>query len=224
VHGWRRWRYTVDTALKAPLLAREYQRAPLLPPRWLTGSAGAALVVTPFLVVGSVYLGATRVEVILLMLLAPVPTVAARSFLLATRRGGGVRFAGAAALTAAVVVGPIGTINAVFTDRGDWTAVGASLLGTWLVWVNVGILRRRAGAADQAVLGVTAGVSIALLSAVSLVTEGMMWGFVLFGIVATVPLLALWCLMAGARMLVGRTDLVVDSDAGRPDRGVEVGG
>ncbi len=23
VHGWRRWRYAVDTALKAPLLARE---------------------------------------------------------------------------------------------------------------------------------------------------------------------------------------------------------
>ncbi|GAA0913970.1 hypothetical protein [Virgisporangium aurantiacum] len=52
VHGWRRWWYAVDTALKAPLLAREYQRGPLLPPRWLTAFAGAVLVATPCLTVG----------------------------------------------------------------------------------------------------------------------------------------------------------------------------
>lgn len=230
VHGSRRWRYAVDTALKAPLLAREYQRAPLLPPRWLTAFAGATLVATPILVVGGVYFGGmvgldlARVDVIMLMLLAPLPAVAVRSFLIATRRGGGVRYAGAAALTAVVAVGPIGTFRAAVEEKGDWTVLGAALLGGWLIWVNVAILRRRTGAADQAVLGVIAGVAIVLLAGAAAVTEGMLWGFVLFGILMTIPVLALWCLMAGLRMLVGRPDLIVDSDAGGTDRGVEVGG
>jgi hypothetical protein len=230
VHGWRRWRYAVDTALKAPLLAREYRRGPLLPPRRLTAFAGAALVATPVLVVGSVYFGGmvglelARVEVVLLMLLAPVPTVAVRSFHIATRRGGGVRYAGAAALTAAVVIGPIGTFNAALTQKGNWTVVGAAVLGAWLVWINVGILRRRTGAADQATLGVIAGGSILLLSATSLVTLGMLWGFAILGIAAAAATLGLWCVMAGLRMLVGRADLMLGSDPGGGDRGVEVGG
>ena len=230
VHGWRRWRYAVDTALKAPLLAREYQRAPMLPPRWITAFAGATLVATPILVVGGVYFGGlvganlVRTHVIVLMLLAPLPVVAVRSFLIATRRGGGVRYVGAAALTAMVVVGPIGTFRAALEEKGDWTVLGAAILGGWLIWVNIAILRRRTGAADQAVLGVIAGVAIALLAVAAVVTEGMLWGFVLFGIMATIPVLATWCVMAGLRMLVGRTDLVVGSDAGGTDRGVEVGG
>ncbi|GAA0913966.1 hypothetical protein [Virgisporangium aurantiacum] len=175
------------------------------------------------------YLGAmvgldSRVTLIVLMLLAPLPTVAVRSFLIATRRGGGVRYAGAAALTAMVAVGPIGTLRAAVEEKGDWTVLGAALLGGWLIWVNVAILRRRTGAADQAVLGVVAGGAIVLLAAAALVTEGMLWGFVIIGIMTTIPVLGMWCLMAGFRMLFGRPDLMLGSDAGGTDRGVEVGG
>jgi hypothetical protein len=230
VYGWRRWWYAVDTALKAPLLAREYQRASAVAPRRLTDLAGATLVATPCLIVGGIFFGGMvgldllRVHVIVLMLLAPLPAVAVRSFAIATRRGGGVRYAGAAALTVMVAVGPIGTFRAAVEEKGDWTVLGAALLGGWLVWVNAVIVRRRTGAADQAVLGVIAGAAITLLAAGSVVTDGMLWGFVIFGIVTTIPVLATWCVMAGLRLLFGRNDLMLGSDAGGADRGVEVGG
>jgi hypothetical protein len=229
VHGWRRWRYAVDTALKAPLLAREYQRAPLLPPRWLTALAGAALVVAPVIAFCGLYFGDVAgvppLAGAMLMALGVLPTVAGRSFHLAARRGGGVRFIGAALLSSAVVLGPVVTVRAALVQRADVTVVGMSFLGAWLVWVNLAILRRRAGASDQAVLGVMSGVPLLVLPVVALFgLDGWKGMFVFFSMPLTLPMLGTWCLLAGFRMLAGRPDLMPASDAGGADRGVEIGG
>lgn len=215
VHGWRRWWYGVDTALKAPLLAREYQRGPVLPPRWLTMFAGATLAVWPAFTLGVLILGqpddGRLVASILLLPLGLLPVVAGRSFHVAARRGGGaVRYAAAAVLTAAIMFGPFATIRAALAERGDVTVLGMTLLGGWLVWVNLTILRRRIGAADQATLGLISGVPIAVLPIAAVQGGSLASSLVFFGMGMTVPVLGTWCLLAGLRMLAGRPDLMLD--------------
>ncbi|MFF0373995.1 hypothetical protein [Actinoplanes missouriensis] len=56
VHGVRRWWFALDTAVKAPLLARQL-RTPALPPgRWLSALTGVALLGASVLMVAAILL------------------------------------------------------------------------------------------------------------------------------------------------------------------------
>jgi hypothetical protein len=232
VRGVRRWRYGLDTALKAPLLAWQHQRAshPDAPAPWVAVLAGIGLLCVPVLAVGAVMAGSSLGPdaVVLCVLLSPVgllPTIAVRSLRTVARAGAGPRrYAFATSVTLAAAAGPVVAGTAAVVTGSTFAALaGASTPGVWLACASVSALRRRTGPVNQALLGALVGTVLAVTpialqvgvqvgaqvgaqgsTSPNWVTVG---GTLLLGMVL-LPTLLSWTVLAGLRTLVGRHDVI----------------
>lgn len=209
VHGWRRWRYALDTAVKVPLVARECRVDLAAPPRWQLDVAGFALLAAPALVFAGMMLlrdeyGGTDRLAYLLPAFGVVPAVAIRSAHLAAGTAGYCR---AVALTVLAVTAPTA---ALFLDDFMLAyAVAMAVPNAWLVTVGLTALARRIGPADQATLGVITGLiyPFGLLGLLS--SRLIIFGFFLLVILFNIGLVTIWSVLAGLRLVVGRPDLVL---------------
>jgi hypothetical protein len=213
VSGWRRFRYTVDTVVKVPVLAWQYRE----PVDVVTAAVGGALIASVVAIVSgapAVLPGAGRPDPVayLLVLGGLVAVVAARSFRTARRHGGGLTYAdsGAVLVTVAVGAGPL-----IVAPLGlpVVTLVGTVLPGVWLAVVSATAWRRRTGPRALAVVGVVAGVSLmGVLGTVSLLRLAPGFPVQPAGSVAlavAAPSYLVWSLWSGVRLLLGRRDLLV---------------
>jgi hypothetical protein len=251
VSGARRWWYTVDTVVKVPVLAWHYRRgrADRLPVagRRIAAVVGAALLASALMmaadllalpplrasgVIGfDLYVETSRAlpvlslldpSVRLLMLGGLFALVAARSFRMAQRPGGGLQYAdsGALLVTALVIAGTVGAWPlSIELDAPAVAVAGSALPGAWLVVTCASALRRRTGPRPLALAGIVAGVTLtAVLVALPLrlLLPGSPALPVLVGHLSllAVPAYLVWSGWTGVRLLLGRPDLLVARPAG----------
>jgi hypothetical protein len=223
VRGARRWRYTMDTIVKVPVLAWHHRRRPSPgePPRWVAAVSGAGLLGMPVLILGAFGLGSLISEdtAEFLLIVAPagmLPVVAARSLRSAASRGGGLlRYTAAVVLAVFAGTGPVAAgLLSVATELPVIAIAGSVVPGAWLTTVCVTALLRRAGPEALAWIGAAAGMSlVGLLLGVQLLRFESMIATVLsvVSLLAFVPSFAAWSLWAGVRLVAGRSELLTAS-------------
>jgi hypothetical protein len=218
VSGRRRFRYAVDTVLKVPLLAVEHRRRQ---PVDLVGAVvGGALIASVVAILSGVLPGAAPRALpgagtpdpvgYLLVLGGLVAVVAARSFRTARRHGGGLTYADSGAVLVTVAVGA-GPLLVAPLGLPVVTLVGTVLPGVWLAVVSATALRRGEGPRVLAVVGMVAGLAlVGVLGSVPLLR--LVPGVHVVGLASMVvaaPSYLVWSLWSGARLLLGRGDLLV---------------
>jgi hypothetical protein len=232
VSGVRRLWYTLDTVLKVPILARQHRRGGPggVPGRRVSAVVGAALVASALALLVPLLSGAPRAlpgEVVLALweplayLLAMgglVALVATRSFRAARRRGGGVRYAdsGAVLLTVFAGAGPVVVWPlSVGLDLPVVALVGNVLPGAWLAVISALALRRRTGPWPLAVLGTVAGLALmgvlgsAPLAQMMAGQQPLAFTIGHLSTAVAAPAYLVWSGWAGARLLLGRQDLLM---------------
>lgn len=233
VSGARRFRYTVDTVLKVPLLAWRHRRneeVVSVPARVMSAVVGAALLASAIVVVAPILSGMLRLPRGALVLGVGDPIgylllfgglsalVAARSFRSARRYGGGLRYAdsGAVLITVFVGIGPV--IASPLSTGLDLPVValaGHLLPGAWLATISALALRRRMGPWPLAFVGTVAGLAlIGVLGVVPLTQPqgGQEQLELLVGrlsLLVAAPTYLVWSCWAGLRLLLGRQDLLL---------------
>jgi hypothetical protein len=220
--GPRRWRYAVDTVVKAPVLAWHLRRAGSGRRSTDRGAAlaGAGLLAIPVLVLGAVAMpplvGEDTAE--LVFLLAPagmLPVVALRSWRSARRRGGGpLRLAAAVVVTVFAGTGPVAAGALSVATGLSWIAVPGSLVpGLWLAGVGGLALVRRVGPAALAVIAAVAGAGLTgILLSLQLTIVGAPHAMTLpvsaLALLAFVPSFTVWTVWSGTRLLRGHAELL----------------
>jgi hypothetical protein len=233
VSGARRFRYTVDTVVKVPLVAWQHRRSEdvvSVPARVMSAVVGAALLAGAVVVFAPILSGVLRLPPGGLVLGVGDPMgylllfgglsalVAARSFRSARRYGGGLRYAdsGAVLITVFVGIGPvIARPLSTGLDLPVVALVGHLLPGAWLAAISVSALRRRMGPWPLAVVGTVAGLAlIGVLGVVPLTQplSGQEQLELLVGrlsLLVAAPTYLVWSCWAGLRLLLGRQDLLL---------------
>jgi hypothetical protein len=221
VDGARRWRYALDTIIKAPVLAGQHRRTgpDTGPGAWVAAVAAAGLLSIPVLLLAGLvrtpWLGEDAGEFLFLVAACGMlPTVAVHSWRSARRRGGGpVRYAVALLVTVFAGTGPIaaGALS-VATGTPAVAFVGSLLPGAWLAVACGSALHDRRGPVALAVLGGIAGVAL----------TGVLFGLQLWmhapgaagaaisllGVLVLVPTYLAWSTWTAMRILLGERDVL----------------
>lgn len=220
--GRRRWRFTWDTVVKAPVLAWHLRHTDPGRPStdWGARLAGAGLLAIPALVLGGLALPALVGEdaAEFVFLLAPaglLPVVALRSWRSALRRGGGpLRIAAAVVVTVFAGTGPVaaGALSVV-TGLPLLALPGSLVPGLWLAGVSGLALARRVGPTALAVIGTVAGAGLTgILLGLQLMMLGAPQQVTLllsaFALLTFVPGFTVWTVWSGTRLLRGHADLL----------------
>ena len=221
VRGIRRWRFAVDTVVKAPLLAGQL-REPVPPPgRWLSALSGGVLIGTSLLAAGALTvpsaIGEDAAE--FLFLLAPcglLGVVAVHATWMARSYGGGLLpYVSAVTITVFAGTGPVAA-GALSVATG-WAAIailGAVLPGLWLLTVSAAALARRSCSPAQALSGIIAGTGLlGILLGLQLVTHvpsfrGPASTLTALSLVLFVPAWTIWSTWTGLRLIRARQRLV----------------
>lgn len=218
VQGVRRWWFALDTAVKAPMLARQL-RVPVPPPgRWLSVLTGAALIGASVVMAVAVLfpsaIGEDAAE--FLFLCAPcgmAGVVAARSVATARSYGGGpVPYLMAVVVTVFAGTGPIaaGALSVV-TGVAAIAMIGAVVPGVWLIGVSAAALVRRTSPAALAVSGALTGAGLlGVLLGLQLVTHVAAIRQPASALTATsllvlIPAWTVWSTWTAARLIRGRS-------------------
>ena len=225
VYGARRWRYTLDTVLKAPVLAwchRVAEPPAPEPGRAVAALTGAALIVAPLLAVAALVLAPVLGEdaAEFLFLISPcglLGFIAVRTFRRARHHGGGPgRYTAAALVSVFAGTGPVASgALSVALDAPAVAIAGAVVPGAWLATVSVTALARQHRphalsllglAAGAGLVGVLAGVQLvshvpAARTAASLATA--------LSTVLLIPSYLAWSMWTGVRLLRGRARQLV---------------
>jgi hypothetical protein len=244
VSGSRRLWYTLDTVVKVPILARQHRRGQPdgLPGRVMSAAVGAALLASAFAVFmpmltkvrfvlpGGVVFALWEPLGYLLVMGGLAALVAVRSFRYARRDGGGLGYAdsGAVLITAFVATGPLVAGPLSFAlDLPVVALVGNVLPGVWLAVICAMALRRRTGPWPLAVVGAVAGLAlIGVLGNLPLRQalpghEPLALQIGHLSSAVALPAYLIWSGWAGARLLLGRQDLLMawspTPDGVRPD-------
>jgi hypothetical protein len=220
VRGARRWRYALDTIVKAPLLASQHRRgAPDTGPGpWVGAVAAVGLLGIPFLMLAGLLAAESNEKAgeffFLTASCGMLPTVAVHSWRSARRHGGGpARYALALLVTLFAGTGPISA--AMLADATNAAAIGiaGSLLpGGWLtVACGYALYEGRAPVA-LAVLGGVAGIALTgVLFSVELSMLELGLASTLIAIpsgLVLIPTFFAWSIWTGIRILRGRREFL----------------
>lgn len=220
VHGARRWWFTLDTVLKAPVLAWSHRVAePSLPEpgRAVAALTGAVLIVAPVLAVAAVVLAPAMGEdaAEFLFLMSPcglLGFIAVRTFRRARHHGGGLgRYLAAGLVSIFAGTGPVASgALSVALDAPVLAMAGAALPGAWLAAVSTMTLARRNRPRALGLLGLVAGTGLAgVLTGVQVVSHVPAAGVAASLVTALsamllIPSYLAWSTWTGVRLLLGR--------------------
>lgn len=222
VHGLRRWWFTVDIVLKAPVLAWCHRVAepPLpRPGRVVAALTGAALLAMPLVAVTAMLLadqlGEPAAE--FFFMVSPCGLfvfVAVRSFRRARHHGGGLpRYAGAALVAIFAGTGPVASgALSVATGVPLIAIVGGVVPGMWLATVSALSLARRDCPPVLALSGVATGVALTgLLAGIQIVSHVPSAGpaaswVTMLSLMMLLPVYVVWSTWTGVRLLRGRAN------------------
>jgi hypothetical protein len=222
VSGWRRFRYTVDTVVKVPVLAVHHRSAGLVggKGRRLSALVGAALIASVLATLSgsprALPGGSLRDPVGYLLAMGGLAAlVAVRSFRTARRRSGarlGYADSGAVVITILAGAGPlVGGLVSWALYLPVLAMVGNVLPGLWLATVCGTALLRRTGPWPLAAIGTVAGLAMVAALGLALPLAKMTpHAAMLIGevsILVAAPAFLVWSAWAGVRLLLGHQEL-----------------